>query len=263
MSDTTLPTHSIPAEIAVLAERHRAANHAGMQVLNLLGSQADSLLSRLPDGVKSGLEEATTGALRVAYHSAKYSRGKVPDQKGWLNTAFATAMGAVGGAGGLASSLGELPVTTTVLLRAIQGIAVEHGFDPEQDEVARECLSVFASAGPLEKDDGADIAFLSARMALTGSTAHRIIAAIAPRMSIIMGQKLATQAVPVIGAAAGAAVNFAFTNYYQQMAHVHFGLLALSRDTGVPMTDLVGQMSAALEAEQDRASEKAQEKDSA
>ncbi|MGH1414987.1 MAG: EcsC family protein [Pelagimonas sp.] len=247
MSDTTLPTYSLPAEIAVLAERHRAANSVGMQVLNLLGNQADSLMDRLPDGVKSGLEEATRGALNVSFHAARYSRGKVGDKQSWLNTAFATAMGAVGGAGGLVSSLGELPVTTTVLMRAIQGIAAEHGFDPNDPEIAKECLTVFASAGPLEKDDGADIAFLSARLALTGATAQRVIAAIAPRMSIVMGQKLATQAVPVIGAAAGAAVNFAFTNYYQQMAHVHFGLLALSRDTAVPMATLVAQLRDALE----------------
>ncbi len=247
MSDPTLPTHSLPAEIAVLAERQRAANSAGIQVLNLLGSQADSLLDRLPDGVKSGLEEATRGALNVAFHTARYSRSKVGDKRGWLNTAFATAMGAVGGAGGVVTSLGELPVTTTVLMRAIQGIAVEHGFDPDDPEIASECLTVFASAGPLEMDDGADIAFLSARLALTGSTAQRVIAAIAPRMSIVLGQKLATQAVPVIGAAAGAAVNFAYTSYYQQMAHVHFGLLALSRDTGVPMITLIGQLRDELE----------------
>lgn len=249
MSETTLPTHSLPAEIVALANRYRAANSTGIQLLNLLGTQADSLLTRLPEGVKSGLEEATRGALQVAFHTAKYSRGKVPDQRGWLNTAFATAMGAVGGAGGLVSSLGELPVTVTVLMRAIQGIAVEHGFDPDDPEIARECLTVFASAGPLEADDSADVAFLSARMALTGSTAQRVIAAIAPRMSVVMGQKLAAQAVPVIGAAAGAAVNFAFTSYYQQMAHVHFGLLALSRETGVPMITLVGQLRDELKEE--------------
>lgn len=249
MSETTLPTHSLPAEIRVLAERHRAANSIGMQLLHLLGAQADSLLTRLPEGVKAGLEDATVGALQVAFHTARYSRKKVPDQRSWLNTAFATAMGAVGGAGGLVSSLGELPVTVTVLMRAIQGIAVEHGFDPEDPEIANECLTVFASAGPLEADDSADVAFLSARLALTGSTAQRLIAAIAPRMSVVMGQKLAAQAVPVIGAAAGAAVNFAFTSYYQQMAHVHFGLLALSRETGVPMITLVGQLRDELKPE--------------
>lgn len=247
MREPNLPTQSVPAQIAHLAQRHRAANNVGMQLMNVLGGQADSLLTRLPEGVKSGLEEATRGALQVAFQTAKMSREKLPDQKNWLNTAMATAMGAVGGAGGLATALGELPVTTTVLMRAIQGIAAEHGFDPNRPEIAQDCLTVFAAAGPLEDDDGVDIAFLSSRLALTGSTAQRVIAAIAPRLSVVMGQKLAAQAVPILGAAAGAAVNFAFTNYYQQMAHVHFGLLALSRDSGVPLVDLAAQLRAELE----------------
>jgi len=44
-----------------------------------------------------------------------------------------------------------------------------------------------------------------------------------------MGQKLAAQAVPVLGAVAGAATNYAYTSYYQDMAHVHFGLRRLAR----------------------------------
>ena len=42
------------------------------------------------------------------------------------------------------------------------------------------------------------------------------------------GQKLAAQMVPVLGAAAGAATNYTYTSYYQQMAHVHFGLRRLA-----------------------------------
>ena len=33
----------------------------------------------------------------------------------------------------------------------------------------------------------------------------------------------------MLGAAAGAATNYAYTSYYQQMAHVHFGLRKLAR----------------------------------
>jgi hypothetical protein len=40
--------------------------------------------------------------------------------------------------------------------------------------------------------------------------------------------------VPLAGALAGAALNYAFTEYYQNMARVHFCLRALERRTGDP-----------------------------
>ncbi len=41
------------------------------------------------------------------------------------------------------------------------------------------------------------------------------------------------------GAAAGAATNYAYTSYYQQMAHVHFGLRRLAIDAGQPHGELI------------------------
>ncbi|MHA7869362.1 MAG: EcsC family protein [Salipiger thiooxidans] len=242
MTGTDLVPADTSTEIAALAKRYRSAGGIGLQVLNALGGKAENLLERLPDKVKDRLESATEKALEVALRAAAGSRGVVPDQKGWLNTALATAMGAAGGAGGLPSALAELPVTTTVLLRAIQGIAAEHGFDPDLPEIRKECLSVFASAGPLSQDDGADMAFLSTRVTLTGGTVHGIIRSISPRLATVMGQKLAAQTVPILGAAAGAATNYAYTSYYQQMAQVHFGLMRLARDSGQPREALIAAL---------------------
>ncbi|MEZ5911609.1 MAG: EcsC family protein [Paracoccaceae bacterium] len=58
--------------------------------------------------------------------------------------------GAAGGAGGLASALAELPVTVTMIFRAIQKVAAEHGFDPGAEDVRLECLgvSVWAARWP-------------------------------------------------------------------------------------------------------------------
>ncbi|KMK68314.1 EcsC family protein [Puniceibacterium sp. IMCC21224] len=246
MIGTGLVEMDLDRELDTLARRHRAAGGVGLQVLNFVGGQAENLLERLPDKVKSRLEDATTRALELALRAAAQSRGVVPDQKGWLNTLLATAMGAAGGAGGLPGALAELPVTTTVLLRAIQGVAAEYGFDPDDSDVQKECLLVFGSAGPLAGDDGADMAFLSARVTLTGTTVHGLIARIAPRLATVMGQKLATQTIPIIGAAAGAATNYAYTSYYQEMAHVHFGLKRLSDRTGRPREALVADLRGAL-----------------
>jgi hypothetical protein len=55
---------------------------------------------------------------------------------------------------------------------------------------------------------------------------------VAPRLAAVLGQKLAAQTVPILGAAAGAATNYAYTRYYQDMAQVHFGLRRLAIDSG-------------------------------
>ena len=174
--------------------------------------------------------------------AATSSRSLVPDQKSWLNQAVSAAMGAAGGAGGLPTALAELPVTTTLLLRVIQGVAVEHGFDPLSENVQFDCVQVFSAAGPLSDDDGADLGFLSARVALSGRAMQAVIAKVAPRLAVVLGQKLAAQAVPVLGAVAGAATNYAYTSYYQDMAHVHFGLRKLAIDADIPQEKLVERL---------------------
>ncbi|PTV95899.1 EcsC family protein [Rhodobacter aestuarii] len=222
----------LTSQLEDLAKRHRAASGPMMQVITFVGGTTESLLGRLPPPVRDGLQSATERGLDAALEAASRSRGVVSDRPDWVNKVLTTALGAAGGAGGLPSALAELPFTITMLLRAIQGIAAEHGFDPESDEVKLECLRVFASAGPLEADDGADMGFLTARMTITGAGLHGLVAKVAPRLAAALGQKLATQTVPVLGAVAGAAVNYAFTSYYQEIARVHFGLKRLARDSG-------------------------------
>lgn len=219
-------------ELDLLALRYRSAAGPVMQVLGFVGGSAETLLGKLPAPVRSGLETATERALVTAMGAAARSRGVLGDRPDWVNRALTTAMGAAGGFGGVAGSLAELPFTVTMLLRAIQGIAAEHGYDPDSEEVRLECLRVFASAGPLEKDDGTDMGFFAAKVTITGSGMSNLIAKVAPKLSAVLGQKLAAQAAPVLGAVAGAAVNYAFTSYYQEVARVHFGLKRLARDNG-------------------------------
>ena len=232
----------VDAELDALAQRYKAAGGLGISVLNLVGGSAESLLQSLPKGVRGNLEKATIGALNQAMKAAHSSRAMVPDQKSWLNQTVSAAMGAAGGAGGLPTAMAELPVTTTLLLRVIQGVAVEHGFDADAENVQFYCVQVFAAAGPLSDDDGADLGFLAARVTLTGKAMQSLIAKVAPRLAVVMGQKLAAQAVPVLGAVAGAATNYAYTSYYEDMAHVHFGLRKLAIDADVPHAELVERL---------------------
>jgi len=242
--ESNLPTViDVDAELDVLTKRYKHAGGLGISVLNLLGGSADSLLKTLPDGVRGNLEAATTMALNQAMKAAHSSRAVVPDQKSWLNQTVSVAMGAAGGMGGLPTALAELPVTTTLLLRVIQGVAVEHGFDPAAENVQFDCVHVFAAAGPLSGDDGADLAFLAARVTLTGKAMQSLIARVAPKLAVVLGQKLAAQAVPVLGAVAGAATNYAYTSYYEDMAHIHFGLRKLAIDADVPHAELVTRLN--------------------
>ena len=81
-----------------------------------------------------------------------------------------------------------------------------------------DCLKVFASGGPLAGDDGVDTSFLSARLVVNGASLHALIARIAPRFATVLSQKLAAQTVPLLGALAGAGINYAFMGYYREMA---------------------------------------------
>ncbi|WP_417246594.1 EcsC family protein [Celeribacter sp.] len=231
-----------PEAIRALARRLKRANHPGMQILNMVGGKADGLFDKLPAPVRGQLEAATLSALELAFDGAARGRRTVKANT-WLSRAVTSGLGAAGGAGGLPTALAELPVTTTVLLHAIQGVAEDHGFDPARDDVRKACIQVFAAAGPLADDDGADLGFLAARTTLTGATLNGIIAKVAPRLSVVLGQKLATQTVPVLGAVAGAATNYAYTAYYQDMAHVSFAMLRMAEDSDLPFETLKEMLS--------------------
>ena len=229
--DQNLPVPSatdLAAEIAPLARRYKRANGPVIRLVNRLGLTLESQLSLLPEGVRSQLERLTAQALETSYGLA----GRAPDLGDRAPMLAAVAAGAAGGAGGLATAVAELPVTVTLILNMIRSEAREAGLDPDQDGVRAECLQVFAAGSPLARDDGVNTSFLASRLALTGSTVQNLIKTIAPRLAVVLGQKLAAQAVPVIGAVSGAALNAAFLSYYREVARVRFALIKLAQVHG-------------------------------
>jgi hypothetical protein len=74
--------------------------------------------------------------------------------------------------------------------------------------------------------------FLTARLTLTGSAVQNLIASVAPKLAAVLGQRLAAQAVPVLGAVTGAALNAAFLSYYREVARIRFALLRLAEVHG-------------------------------
>lgn len=237
MTQTILPpvkaaTPSKEVQLAELVARYSGAQGVMMRGLGFLGTQTENVLDILPEGARATIEQATFNALESSFSAAAASRGTLPDTNSWTTSLMAATTGAVGGFGGLATALAELPVTTTLILRAIQGIAAEHGFDPDDPDTRADCLRVFSAAGPMSEDDGTDLSFLTLRASASGAAMQTLLAKVAPKLAATLGQKLAAQTVPVLGAVAGAAINHTFTSYYQDIAHVQFGLRKLAEDTG-------------------------------
>ena len=235
---------AVSARLDALVARHARAGSGAMEALNLIGAQAEGLLDRLPPEARARLGTATERALMRAAEAAHGSRGSVPDLPQGRARLLTTVMGAAGGMGGLPTAIAELPVTVTVLLRAIQDVAAEHGFDPAEPGVRFASVEVFGTAGPLSDDDGADLGFVGARVTLTGAALRALISRVAPRLAAALGPKLAAQSVPILGAAAGAATNFAYTRYYQDMAHVHFGLRRLAIEADRDPAEIVAAFRA-------------------
>lgn len=242
--DQTLPvavTSDLPAEIAALARRHARANGPVMRLVTRLGGRLEDQLKLAPEGFREQLERTTARALELSYGLAS----RAPAMGDRVPMAAVVASGAAGGAGGLASALAELPVTVTLILTAIRGEARAAGFDPDEPAIRAECLRVFAAGSPLAEDDGVNTSFFTARLTLTGQAVQNLIATVAPRLAAALGQKLAAQAVPVLGALSGAALNAAFLSYYRELAAIRFALLRLAEVHGAE--PVLGAFRAAVE----------------
>lgn len=228
-------TDEATAVISALATRQRRANGLLMKAINFVGGQVEDTLKFLPKGARTQIDAGARAALTHSYELAARSREGTWGQAvstDRMHKIMATLSGALGGFGGLPTALAELPVATTMIFRAVQGVAQHYGEDPTSLETRLECLAVFGAGGEGTADDGVDTSFIGARLGLSGAAVHTLIAKVAPRFATVLTQKLATQAVPLLGAAAGAGTNYAFTQYYVEMAHVHFGLRQQARVYG-------------------------------
>src|SRR5438270_11894939 len=151
-------------------------------------------------------------------------------------------------------------------MHAIADIARAEGEDLSNPEMALACLEVFALGGRASSEDLGDTGYFAVRTALARSIAEaaryvaerglveesapvlvRVIAQIASRFGFVVSQKLAPQAVPAIGAIAGAAINAAFVDHFQAMARGHFAVRRLERAYG---RDLIAAAYEAIKADE-------------
>jgi hypothetical protein len=228
-----------------------------IRIADYVGMPIEALVRRLPDraqrGIGDGIRTALEAALDVALGTLAATRpGRASD---WLHRGVALASGAIGGAAGLAGLAIELPLSTTVMLRSIADHARAQGEDLSSVASRLECLTVFALGSRSRADDAADSAYFAARAALAHAVSHaseyvaecgaavaigdksapviaQLIARIARRFGVAVGDKVACQMVPVVGAVGGAAVNTMFLSHYQDVAWAHFSVRRLERVHG-------------------------------
>lgn len=219
------------AEILRLATDFKRANGPVMSLVNRLGGSFERQLSLIPQAYRNQIETAVERGLNASLSLASQA-DRLPDAGSKGRLAAAVAAGAAGGAGGIATAVAELPLTITLILNAIRSEARQAGFDPNDPAIRLECIRTFGAGSPLQSDDGINTSFLSARLTLTGPAVQKVIAAVAPRLATAFGQKLAAQAVPILGALTGAGLNAAFLNYYREIARIRFALLRLTQRHG-------------------------------
>ena len=145
------------------------------------------------------------------------------------------ASGVASGFVGLPGVLFDIPFTTTTILRSIARVARDAGEDIDTEDTKRACLEVMAFGGPNAADDETEIGYWATRIGMNHLAINLLVKGAASRFGLVISEKFLAQAVPIAGAITGGALNYAFTEHYQNMAQVHFCLRALDRRTCEPL----------------------------
>jgi hypothetical protein len=236
----------------------------------IVGRRAGALASIVPANIAEIASRAAETAIRSGLNLALRSlAGKPLTDRRRMHKSIAVLAGAAGGAFGVSSLPLELPFSTTIMLRSIADIARTEGHDLADPKTALACLEVFAFSGGDSSPqdirfpdidnpnshfgDGAALEtgyfairailaksvtevanYLTGRAALSEAAPAlvRLVAQIGTRFGVVVSQKLVAQSVPLIGAAGGAAINYAFADHFQTIAHGHFTVLRLERRYG-------------------------------
>ena len=241
---------------AALQEAKALLENPGLaaRLANALGAPLEKGVAYLPEGVAKVISEVTQKALHASLRAAVFTVGaRHPWHSSRVAHMVATVTtGDVGGFFGALVFAAELAASTTIMMRAIATIAREHGEDTQSPETRLACLEVFALGGRNESDDGTETGYYAVRNAMASGVNPAIkflagggkltdkgapalvkfIAQIGQRFSIPVTEKMAAQAVPIIGAAGAATINLLFINHFQDMATGHFTVRRLERKYG-------------------------------
>jgi hypothetical protein len=244
-SDLTLEDREALQKAVKLLEHPSLA----ARLTNLIGKPIELIGYALPAFASKAIASATAKGLEAALKVALRTLPRSPRTGSELfHRALATASGAAGGTFGLAALPVELPVSTVIMLRSIADIAQSEGEDLSNPESVLSCVEVFALGGRSGSADASESGYFAVRgmLAKTVTEAARFIAErgfmkegapillkfvtqVAPRFGLVVTQKVAAQALPVVGALGGAAVNYVFIEHFQDVARGHFTVRRLER----------------------------------
>jgi hypothetical protein len=220
-------------------------------VTGLLGKPISAGLKRLPprwnEKVDKVAHAALMQALSLAVRTTRSERGTHSSDV--LHKVLVTVSGAAGGSFGTATAAVELPISTCIILRSIIDIAKHEGHDVAMLAVRLSCVEVFALGSSQKSgDDSSQQGYWVVRAALAREIADamnhiaskglgkrgappllRLVSTIAARFSTVVTEEMAAKLVPVIGAAAGGAINLLFMQHFQTIAHGHFTVKRLEK----------------------------------
>lgn len=245
------------ADLADLRTARDLLEHPGLaaQMANAVGAPLEYVLARrLPAPATRLINASTRKALEQSLRLATatldrraYRRPASPIR----HTLAAAATGAVGGAFGLAGLAVELPLTTTMILRSVSDIARSEGEHLGQPDTTFACFQVLTMGGRSASDDGAESGYFAARAVMAQQVAAaaeyvavhglagngapaivQLVGKVAAKFSVKLSQKMAAQAVPVVGAISGATLNTLFMRHFQRTARGHFIVRRLERRHG-------------------------------
>jgi hypothetical protein len=248
------PTDMSSEDREALRKAVRSLERPGLaaRLTNIVGKPVELISYALPSVASKAIASATSKGLEAALKVALRTLPSSPRSGSQiLHRALATASGAAGGTFGLAALPVELPVSTVIMLRSIADIAQSEGENLSNPEAALACVEVFALGGRAGSADASESSYFAVRgmLAKTVTEAARFVAErgvikegapillkfvtqVAARFGLVVTQKVAAQALPVVGALGGAAVNYAFVAHFQDVARGHFTVRRLERVYG-------------------------------
>ena len=250
-----LATSLTPEDHQALIRAYEALEHPGLaaRVSNFLGIPVTASLKMLPRPWATALATASEAAVARALDVAVTSLDQKQPMTGPRNSShrlLTMVTGAAGGFFGLPALVVELPVTTIIMLRSIADVAQGEGEDLTQLDARLACVNVLAFGGRSGEDTYTELGYYELRAALAlhfsvvssqvaarGVNGHlpaavNLIRSIAARFGVVISEKAAVQMVPLLGAAAGALVNRAFMEHFQNVAGGHFTVRRLERTYG-------------------------------
>jgi hypothetical protein len=245
-------------DLSDLLRAKQILEHPGLaaKLSNLIGKPVEAGIKSMPGPVYRIIIDVTRGALRMGLTAMISTLDPAPGKSTSprLYQLAGGLSGAAAGFFGLAALPIELPVSTLLILRSIAEIARSQGEDLTLPEAQLACLEVLALGGDSRHDDAGETGYYATRIGLAQSvasaaqyvTSHgfvrrlaspvaNLISRIAARFSVRVTESMAAKAVPVLGAASGAAINTLFMSHFQDMAWAHFTVRRLERRFGGAM----------------------------